>query len=119
MRFLCLVHMDETILEAMAPTEERALEIAAIESDRRLEASGNYLSSQALDYARTARIARWRDGRLSVTDGPFIETREQLGGFILIEARDLDEAVALAAKIPMAWLGAIEVRPVKELLPPE
>ena len=100
----------------MTPADLRALEVSAIESDRRLEASGNHVFSQALDYARTARIARWREGKLSVTDGPFIETREQLGGFILIEAKDFDEAVALAATIPMARLGAIEVRPVKELL---
>jgi hypothetical protein len=117
MKFLCLVHMDEALLRAASPEEERAGAKAAIASDERLRASGHYIASEALAFAATARIVRVRAGRTTVSDGPFIETREQLGGFILIEAADMEEAIDIAATIPMAQSGTIEVRPVKMLSP--
>ena len=77
--------------------------------------SGHYIVSDALQHAKTAKTLRVRNGKLSVMDGPFAETKEQLGGFILVEARDMDEAVELASKIPMAKYGSIEVRPIMRI----
>jgi hypothetical protein len=115
MKFLCLVHMDERIIRTASPAETKAGAAAAIASDERLKASGHYVSSEALDFAAAARIVRVRNGRKTVADGPFIETKEQLGGFILIEAEDMDEATEIAVTIPMAKDGSVEVRPVIEL----
>jgi hypothetical protein len=81
-----------------------------------LQEGGHLIITHALQSARTAKTVRIRDGKLSATDGPFAETKEQLGGFFLIEANDLDEAVQLAAKWPSARLGSIEVRPIEEAL---
>jgi hypothetical protein len=83
-----------------------------------LRKSGHLIAAQALQPVQTATTGRVRAGKLSTTDGPFAETREQLGGFILIEARDLNEAIQAASKIPLARRGSIEVRPVKELRRP-
>jgi hypothetical protein len=80
-----------------------------------LRKSGRYLAAEALQRVDTATTVRVRDGRVSLTDGPFAETKEQLAGFYLIDAKDLDEAVQVAAKIPPARVGSIEVRPVREL----
>ena len=82
-----------------------------------LSASGHDLSAEALQPIRDAVTVRIRHGAVSVTDGPFAETKEQLAGFYLIEARDLDEAIELASRIPPARIGSIEVRPVRELVP--
>jgi hypothetical protein len=80
-----------------------------------LKRSGHYIASNALQRGRTARTLRVRGAKVSTTDGPFAETKEQLGGFFLIEARDIDEACALASRFPPARIGTIEVRPVNEL----
>jgi hypothetical protein len=80
-----------------------------------LRKSGRYVAAEALQRVDTATTVRVRDGRVSLTDGPFAETKEQLAGFYLIDAKDLDEAVQVAAKIPPARVGSIEVRPVREL----
>jgi len=114
MKYLCLVYIDEAVLDAMPQSEYDTLTEAALASDEALRQSGHYVSSNALRSARTATSLRLRDGKLVVTDGPFAETKEHLGGLILIEAADLAEAIGLAAKVPMAAIGTIEVRPVRE-----
>jgi hypothetical protein len=115
MRYLCLVYYDEKKLDALSKDEYDALVREALAYDDELRKGGHYVASDALQSVRTATTLRVANGRLSTTDGPFAETKEQLGGFILIEARDLNEAIRLAAKIPPARLGCLEVRPVKEL----
>jgi hypothetical protein len=115
MKFLFLIYHDEAVLDAMSDAEMQALVDRALEYDDEIRASGHYLVSNALERGRTARTIRVRDGKVSGTDGPFAETKEQLGGFFLIEAKDLDEACAVAARFPPARIATIEVRPVREL----
>jgi hypothetical protein len=117
MRYLCAVYVEPKEMEKLSPTEGATLNHDSIAYDEELRRSGHYIVSDALQLATTARTLRVRNGKLSVMDGPFAETKEQLGGFILIEASDMDEAVELASKIPMAKHGTIEVRPVMELSP--
>jgi hypothetical protein len=114
MKYLCLVYIDENVLDAMSASEYDALTDRALDSDEALRRSGHYVTSHALRSVNTATSLRLRDGKLTVTDGPFAETKEHLGGFIVIEAADLAEAIALAARIPMVEIGTIEVRPVRE-----
>ena len=114
MRYLCLVYIDEKVLDAMTQSQYDALADDALASDEALRRTGHYVTSNALRSVHAATSLRIRDGKLTVTDGPFAETKEHLGGFILIEAADLAEAIALAARIPMATIGTIEVRPVRE-----
>ena len=101
--------------KAVTPAEGAALNRDSIAYDEELRRSGHYIASDPLQRATTAKTLRVRKGKLSVMDGPFAETKEQLGGFILIEARDMDEAVELASKIPMAKHGSIEVRPTMKI----
>jgi hypothetical protein len=108
MKYLCLVYMDEKTLDAVPDSDCMAY-------GESLRKSGRYIAAQALQPVHTATTVRVRDGKMSMTDGPFAETKEQLAGFYLIDAKDLDEAVQLAAKIPPARVGSIEVRPVREL----
>ncbi len=115
MRYLCLVHADAAAFAALAPEAKRALDRESLAYDRELERGGHFVVADALEAVTEAVTLRVRDGRLSVTDGPFAETKEQLGGFILIEARDMNEAIRLAAGIPMARVGSIEVRPTLTL----
>src|SRR5260370_2688543 len=114
MRYLCAVYLELKNMERLSPAEGTTLDRDSIAYDEELRSSGHYIASDALQLANTAKTLRVRNGKLSITDGPFAETKEQLGGFILIEARDMDEAVELASKIPMAKHGSIEVRPVME-----
>ena len=114
-KFMFMIYHDEDVLEALPAGEMQALVDAALEYDDEIRRSGHYIVSNALQPARTARTVRVRGGSVSATDGPFAETKEQLGGFFLIEARDMDEAVAVAARFPPARVGIIEVRPVQEL----
>jgi hypothetical protein len=115
MRYLCLVHFEERILNAMSKTESAALADESLAYDKELQRDGHLIAAHALKTARTATIVRVRNGKLSVTDAPFAETKEQLGGFILIEARDLNDAIPAATGIPLARLGTIEVRPIQEI----
>lgn len=110
MKYLCLVYMHEDTLAAVPDAECMAYGAT-------LQAGGHRLAAESLQPLHTARTVRVRDGQVSVTDGPFAETKEFLAGFYLIEARDHDEAVRLAAGIPPARVGSIEVRPVRELVP--
>jgi hypothetical protein len=115
MRYLCQVFFDEKKLEALSEAELAALNAEALAYDDELRRGGHFVTAHALQPVRAATTVRLRAGRISTTDGPFAETKEQLGGFILIEARDLNEAIQLAAKIPACRLGCIEVRPIKPL----
>lgn len=117
MKYLCLVYLEEKLLDALSTSEADALVAEALAYDEELRASGHFVVAQALQPVATATSLRIRHGKLSTTDGPFVETKEQLGGFILIDARDLNEAIQLAARIPPARLGGIEVRPIRELTP--
>ena len=99
---------------ASSRDEAEALAAEARDYVEELRRGGHYVASDALQSVRTATTLRTSNGRLTTTDGPFAETKEQLGGFILIEARDLNDAIRLAAKMPPARLGCVEVRPVKE-----
>jgi hypothetical protein len=115
MKFMFTIYHDENVLDAMPEREMQALVDAAIEYSEELERSGHYIASDALQRTGTARTIRVRAGKVSASAGPFAETKEQLGGFFLIEAKDMDEACAIAARFPPARLAVIEVRPVQQL----
>jgi len=115
MRYLCAVYFESRDMETLTPAEGATLDRDSIAYDDELRRRGHYIASDALQRVSTARTLRVRRGKLSVMDGPFAETKEQLGGFILIEAKDMDEAIELASKIPMAKHGTIEVRPTMEI----
>lgn len=115
MRFLCLVYYDEAKLEALSQAEFDVLVRDSLAYDKELRRCGHYIESAALQSVSAATTLHPRDDKVTATDGPFAETKEQLGGFILIEARDKEEALQLAAKIPPGRLGSIEVRPVADL----
>lgn len=115
MKFMFMIHHDQKVLDAMPEQEMQALVDSAIEYAEEIQRSGHYIASDALQQTATARTVRVRAGKASTTTGPFAETKEQLGGFFLIEARDMDEACALAATFPPARVAVIEIRPVQEL----
>jgi hypothetical protein len=117
MRYLCLVYLVEKEMEAMSERESEACTDESLAYNEALRRSGQLILAQALEPVETATTVRVRKGKLSTTDGPFAETKEQLGGFILIEARDLNDAIQAASRIPLARRGSIEVRPIKELTP--
>jgi hypothetical protein len=108
MKYLCLVYLNEQRLDEL-PDED------CVAYDKAIRSSGHCLASEALQPVRTATTVRVRNGKVSVTDGPFAETKEQLAGFYLIEAKDIDEAVRLAAGIPPACVGSVEVRPIRPI----
>ena len=116
MKFMFTIYHEEKVLDAMADKEMQALVDSAIEYAEEIRQSGHYIASDALQRTGTARTIRVRAGKASTTVGPFVETKEQLGGFFLIEAKDMDEACALAARFPPARVAVIEVRPVQELM---
>jgi hypothetical protein len=115
MKFLFLIYHDEKTLDDLPDGEMQDLVDSALDYDEKIRQSGHYIVSNALQRARTARTVRVRGGKATTTDGPFAETKEQLGGFFLIEAKDIDEACEVAARFPPARIGTIEVRPVQEL----
>jgi len=108
MKYLCLVYGEERALQDM-PDEH------CVAFDASIRATGQCLASEALQPASTATTVRVRNGKLAVTDGPFAETKEQLAGFYMIEAKDLNEAIQVASRIPPAHVGSIEVRPVRPI----
>jgi hypothetical protein len=112
MKYLCLIYEQERDWDAMPRAEADAYLAECLAAGEEIEAGGHLIAGEALNPVATAVTVRIRNGKMSMTDGPFAETKEQLGGFYLIEARDVDEAVQLAAKIPSARTGCIEVRPV-------
>src|SRR5271168_4409892 len=97
-------------------SKSQALIDESLAYDDTLRKGGHFIAAQALESVQAATTVRLRNGKVSITDGPFAETNEQIGGFILIEAKDLNEAIQLASKIPVIRLGGIEVRPIKELV---
>jgi hypothetical protein len=115
MKYLCLVYCDEKALEAMPAHEFAAFSDEHVALDEELRKTGHSIAAEALQPVHTATTIRIRNGQLSTTDGPFAETKEQLGGIYLIEARDLNDAIQAAARIPAARVGSIEVRPVWDL----
>lgn len=110
MKYLCLVYMDESTLTDVADAECAAF-------GQMLEETGQRIAAEALEPVQTATTVRVRNGKTSITDGPFAETKEQLAGFYLIDARDLNDAIRVASNIPPARVGSIEVRPVRQLNP--
>jgi hypothetical protein len=114
MRFLCLVYQEEKKLAALSQRQMDSLVGACIGWVEELEKDGHHILSAGLQSVRSAATVRVRNGKLSTTDGPFAETKEFLGGFTLINAKDFDEALQLAAKFPTARIGSMEVRPLLE-----
>ena len=115
MKFILLVHHDETAFEKMSEETKKGLLTESIGFCHQLEAKGEYVHASPVHPASAAALVRVRDGRSLVTDGPFIETREQMAGYFLIEAKDRAEAVAIACRVPGARIGTVEVRQVREI----
>ena len=115
MKYLCLIYFDEKRLDALSHSEWTALTGECLAYGEGVRRSGHLVAAEALQSIRTATTLRVRDGRVSTTDGPFDETKEQLGGFYLIDARDLNEAIQVASRIPPARMGSIEIRPIREV----
>ena len=112
MKYMLLIYLDE---QALSETERAECYVESTQLAQDLHSNGQYLAANPLHPASTATSVRVRNGEPLVTDGPFAETREQLGGYFLIDARDLDEAMSIAARIPAARRGTVEIRPVIEL----
>jgi hypothetical protein len=119
MKFLCLACEEEAKLNALSPADWDALRNETLAYVDKLLKNGRLITAEPLQSARTAATVRVRDGKVTVSDGPFAETKETVGGFFLIEARDRDEAIQIAAEWPSARLGSIEVRPLEVGLPQE
>jgi hypothetical protein len=116
MRYACLVYLKEAEINALSQGEWDALNSECLAFGETIVASGHRLGGEALEPTYTATTVRVRNGIVTTTDGPFAETKEQLAGFYAIEAKDLDEAIAVAARIPPARYGSIEIRPLRTLV---
>ena len=114
MKYLCLIYQDESNSGKLAQAEAQKIHGEYLAFTDEVKKSGRYLGSNGLQPTQAATTVRVRNGQLTTTDGPFAETKEQLGGYYLIEAGDRNEAIQIAAKIPSARFGSIEVRPVWE-----
>jgi hypothetical protein len=112
MRYMLLIYLDE---QSVSEAEREHCYAESAQFAHQLNSSGQYLAAAPLHPSSTATSVRMREGKRLVTDGPFAETREHLGGYFLVNARDLDEAISIAAKIPGASLGTVEIRPVMEI----
>lgn len=119
MKFMCLAYEEEQKLNDLSRSEWEALRKETIAYVETMRSRGHLILTNALQSARTAKTVQVRDSRLLLSDGPFAETKEQLGGFFLVEAADLQEAIQLARDWPSARFGTIEVRPIEEALRPE
>lgn len=117
MKYLCMAYESEDFFHTLSADDWDSLRTETLAYVDKLQKSGHLILTNALQSRRTAVTVRVRGGKLSTTDGPFAETKEQIGGFFLIEARDMEEAVRIAASWPSARLGSIEVRPIEETLP--
>ncbi len=114
MKYLCLIYEDEQKAAALPQAEGEKIFNEYFAFTDGIKKSGHHLGGEALQPTSTATTVRVRNGKISTTDGPFAETKEQLGGFYFIQAKDLNDAIQVAAKIPSARLGSIEVRPIME-----
>jgi hypothetical protein len=112
MKYMLLIYVDE---QALSETERQACYVESTQLAHEIKSSGQYLAANPLHPTSMATSVRVRDDKRFVTDGPFAETREQLGGYFLIDAKDLDAAIGIAARIPMARKGTVEIRPVIEI----
>jgi hypothetical protein len=115
MKYMLLIYDDEKLWSNFTEAERRKLFGEYMQFGEQIRSSGNHLAGAPLQPTSAATSVRLRDGKRLVTDGPFAETREQLGGFFLIDAEDLDEAIRIAARIPPAQVGTVEIRPVMEI----
>ena len=115
MKYLCLVYLEEKILNAFPSQERQTILAEAMSYCERLQKAGQLLAASPLHPVDTATTVRVREGKTSTTDGPFAETKEQLGGFLMIDVPDLNDAIRVAAQFPAARFGSVEVRPMKEL----
>jgi hypothetical protein len=115
MKYLLLVHHDEEAFGKINKTTRKQMLKESVQLTHQLHAKGQYLHASPLLPASTAMIVRVREGKQLVTDGPFVETREQLAGYFLIHAKDLDQAIGIAGRIPGARIGTVEVRIVEEI----
>lgn len=115
MKYLCLVYLDEKNMQAMSSAEWEALNRECLACGDGFRDKGVLHAAEALQPVTTATTVRVRGGKMSATDGPFAETKEQLAGFYLLEARDLNEAIQFAGKIPPARFGCVEVRPIRDV----
>ena len=113
MKYLCLIYDEEKVYAGMSKAEGDAFMGEYFAFTEGIKKSGHYVGGEALKPVHTATTVRIRHGKMTTTDGPFAETKEQLGGYYLIEAKDLNEAIQIAAKIPSARMGSVEVRPVE------
>jgi hypothetical protein len=118
MKYLCLIYDEGKKMETLSKTEADAFMGEYFAFTEGIKQSGHYVGGEALQPVQTATSVRVRNGKVSATDGPFAETKEQLGGFYLINAANLDDAIQVAAKIPSARFGTIEVRPVVDFSQP-
>ena len=112
MKYLCLIYNDEKNVSTLPKEEMQALMGEYFQFTEDIRKSGHYVAGEALHDVDTATTVRVRNGKVSTTDGPFAETKEQLGGFYLIEAKDLNDAIQVAARIPSVRMGSIEIRPI-------
>jgi hypothetical protein len=117
MKYLCLIYSEEKRIASMSETEYNAAVKEYMAFTESIQKSGHLIGSERLQPTQAATTIRSRNGKVSTTDGPFAETKEQLGGFYLINARDLNEAIQVASKIPGTRWGSIEVRPIWEMSP--
>ena len=117
MKYMLMICRDEPVWEKMSAGERQQLYLDTVTLAEELTARGQYLGGHPLHGSASASSVRVRDGKRLVTDGPFAETREQLGGYMVIDVKDLDEAIAVAARVPLARTSTVEVRPVRDGLP--
>jgi hypothetical protein len=116
LKYLFLIFFDEKKLDSLPEKDIQALTDESLNHDDDLKRNGHLLTAQALQSVQSSTTVRLSNGKLLVTDGPFAETTEQIGGFLLIDARDLNEAIQLASRVPSIRLGGVEIRPIKELM---
>jgi hypothetical protein len=115
MKYICLGYSDERTWETMSESERNAMIDACFAYDDVLRKNGNFVGGEALQSARNATTLRWKNGKVFITDGPYAETKEQLGGILVLEARDLNHAIQLLSKHPGVKAGPFEIRPAEDL----
>jgi len=118
MKYLCLIYSDETIWPKLPKSDADKMMNEYLDFTESIQKSGHYIGGNRLQPTPNATTIRIRNGKVSTTDGPFAETKEQLGGYYLLEAKDLNEAIQVASRIPGARVGSIEVRPIAETARP-